>query len=31
MPQLPFQAANVASAAVWATGILSPGLLATLL
>jgi membrane protein DedA with SNARE-associated domain len=28
MPMLPFQLANVASALVWATGILSPGLLA---
>lgn len=31
MAQLPFQAANLASAAVWATGILSPGLLVGLL
>ena len=30
MPMLPFQLANVASALVWATGILSPGLLAML-
>lgn len=30
MPQLPFQLANVASALVWATGILSPGFLALL-
>ncbi len=30
MPQLPFQLANLASALVWATGILSPGLLAVL-
>lgn len=30
MAQLPFQLANVASAAVWATGILSPGFLAML-
>ena len=28
MPQVPFQIANVGSAVVWATGILSPGLLA---
>jgi len=28
MPHLPFQLANVGSAVVWATGILSPGLLA---
>ncbi|MCC6719286.1 MAG: DedA family protein [Acetobacteraceae bacterium] len=28
MPQLPFQVANVASAMAWATGILSPGLIA---
>ncbi len=28
MPQVPFQLANVGSALVWATGILSPGLLA---
>ena len=28
MPMLPFQLANVASALAWATGILSPGLLA---
>jgi membrane protein DedA with SNARE-associated domain len=27
MPALPFQAANIASAVVWATGILAPGLL----
>lgn len=27
MPQLPFQIANVASALVWATGILAPGTL----
>jgi membrane protein DedA with SNARE-associated domain len=27
MPMLPFQAANIASAFVWATGILTPGLL----
>lgn len=27
MPQLPFQLANIGSAVVWATGILSPGLL----
>jgi membrane protein DedA with SNARE-associated domain len=27
MPQLPFQLANVASALVWATGVLAPGVL----